>query len=157
MERRYGFGHLHFITCSCYRRTPLLDTAKARDAFLESLIQVRARFDFALVGYVVMPEHVHLLMSEPNSGDPSLVMKSLKEQVSRRLCSTRDGDHFWQRRFYDFNVWSERKWNEKLNYIHHNPVKRGLVEQARDWRWSSYSYLLARREEYLSAQSGTAL
>jgi putative transposase len=154
LKRIYGCGHLHFITCSCYRRTPLLGSAKARDLFLKVLGEVRDRYDFALIGYVVMLEHFHLLMSEPNAGDPSTVMKVLKQRVSRALRrrGKRGGagqlrlwkeaaiaryPHFWQRRFYDFNVWSTKKKNEKLNYMHFNPVKRGLVERPTEWLWSS--------------------
>jgi hypothetical protein len=47
---------------------------------------------------------------------------------------------FWQRRFYDFNVWSVRKKNEKMNYMHFNPVKRGLVKDPQDWPWSSHCF-----------------
>lgn len=157
LERRYGLGHLHFITCSCYRRKPLLATAHARDLFLQILAQVRDRYDFALLGYVVMPEHIHLLISEPTVGTPSDVMKALKQRVSRALrrkrrkaaagqLEFRDDSalkryaHFWQRRFYDFNVWSARKRNEKLNYMHFNPVKRKLAQTPKDWPWSSYRF-----------------
>ena len=61
LERRYGQRQLHFITCSCYRRRPLLGTGRRRDAFLRILNEVRERYQFWLVGYVVMPEHIHLL------------------------------------------------------------------------------------------------
>jgi len=64
-KRFYGAGHLHFITCSCYRRHPLLGTQKRRDLFLTVPEQVRKRYRFVVVGYVVMPEHIHLLLSEP--------------------------------------------------------------------------------------------
>ena len=73
-----------------------------------------------------MPEHIHLIISEPNVGNPSLVMKTLKEHVARTLRNQYVREHFWQRRFYDFNIWSDSKRNEKLNYIHHNPVKRKI-------------------------------
>src|SRR5271156_905046 len=76
LERRYGQRHLHFITCSCYRRRPLLGTARKRDAFLKILDEVRERYQFSLVGYVVMPEHVHLLISEPEVGNPSTAMQA---------------------------------------------------------------------------------
>jgi putative transposase len=79
LERRYGLGHLHFITSSCYDRRPLLGTPRARDGFLEILSEVRDQFDFALVGYVVMPEHIHLLISEPSIGNPSVVNESTEE------------------------------------------------------------------------------
>ena len=157
LERWYGHGDLHFITCSCYRRKPLLGTPGARDVFLKILAQVRDRYDFGLIGYVVMPEHIHLLISEPNVGNPSDVMKALKQRVSRALRRKRrartkrqiefwaESDlqryaHFWQRRFYDFNVWSAKKRNEKLNYMHFNPVNRKLAGTPKDWRWSSYRF-----------------
>jgi hypothetical protein len=65
LKRYYGAGDLHFITCSCYRRQPLLGTTRRRDLFLTVLEQVRKRYEFVVVGYVVMPEHIHLLISEP--------------------------------------------------------------------------------------------
>ena len=158
LERRFGQGQLHFITCSCYRRRPFLGAARKRDAFLKILDDVRRRYDFLLVGYVVMPEHIHLLMSEPKIGTPSTVMQALKQRVSRLLRRKprrrRDPNQlrlwrdvpdagprsFWQRRFYDFNVWSRRKRIEKLQYMHMNPVKRGLVADAKLWPWSSYRF-----------------
>jgi REP element-mobilizing transposase RayT len=85
LERRYGQHHLHFITCSCYRRRPLLGTARKRDAFLKILDEVRERYQFSLVGYVVMPEHIHLLISEPEVLNPSTVMQALKQRVARSL------------------------------------------------------------------------
>ena len=157
LRRYYGHGHLHFITFSCFRRRPLLGTRRAREHFLSILDQVRARYEFRLVGYVVMPEHVHLLLSEPRKGNPSKVLQVLKQRVSRALRRARrksragqislrfaedrsDAAHFWQRRFYDFNVWSTSKLKEKLNYMHLNPVKRKLVRHPKDWPWSSWAH-----------------
>lgn len=109
----------------------------------------RAKFGFALVGYVVMPEHVHLLVGEPPRATPSDVMRELKQAVALALLPA-DGNQgdtpgkpkqhrtFWQPRSYDFNVWSVQKKNEKLHYMHMNPVKRGLVRSPEDWPWSSY-------------------
>ena len=138
LERRYGQHHLHFSTCSCYQRRPVLASAHERDAFLKILDEVRARFQILLVGYVVMPEHVHLLISEPKIGTPSTVMQVLKQRVAKLLCQSsrrerllgerEDGSRIsWQRRFYDFNVWTKKKRIETLHYMHMNPVKRGLV------------------------------
>ncbi len=134
LHRYYGARHLHFITCSCYQRAPLLGTARRRDLFLAILEQVRQRYGFVVVGYVVMPEHFHLLISEPEKGSPSTVMQVVKQRFARRLLSQlrrarRPGQlslwdteaveaaHVWQRRFYDFNVWSKRKRIEKLRYM----------------------------------------
>jgi REP-associated tyrosine transposase len=143
LKRIYGLGHLHFITFSCHRRLPLLGTARARNIFVEVLDQVRYRFVLLLVGYVVMPEHVHLLISEPMVGTPSTAMQMLKQRVSRLVRKgTEHGKDrsFWETRFYDFNVRTKKKKVEKLVYMHMNPVKRGLVDQPEDWPWSSYSF-----------------
>jgi putative transposase len=145
LERRYGHGDLHFITFSCNQRRPLLGNPDNRDAFLRILSEVRAQYIFRLIGYVVMPEHIHLLVTEPKTDDPSRVLQVLKQRVARsllkRVTSTKtDRSHFWQRRFYDFNVWSGNKITEKLNYMHLNPVKRNLVAHPRDWPWSSWGY-----------------
>ncbi len=142
-ERFHGAGDLHFITCSCYRRQPLLGTPRRRDLFLTVLEQVRRRYQFVVAGYVVMPEHIHLLIGEPQEKNPSTVMQALKLGFARRVLAEanrkRDPDrnrhfdyapqHIWQKRFYDFNVWTERKRIEKLRYMHRNPVKRGLVSR----------------------------
>jgi len=157
LVRIYGHGHMHFVTFSCYRRQALLGSVGTRSLFVAVLGEVRRRYQFRLVGFVVMPEHVHLLMSEPGKGDPSKVIQALKQTVSRRLRSKSGrkivgiqlplslvGEdsypHFWQHRFYDFNVWSDEKKIEKLEYMHQNPVKRGLVQDPKDWAWSSYGF-----------------
>jgi putative transposase len=78
LHRYYGAGYSHFITTSCYQRRPLLNNPHIRDLFLDVLEQVRRRYHLIVIGYVVMPEHVHLLLTEPQRGDPSDVMKALK-------------------------------------------------------------------------------
>jgi putative transposase len=85
LRRYYGAGHLHFITTSCYRRLPLLEKPQHRDLLLEVLERVRWRYHFVVVGYVIMPEHMHLLLSEPERGDPSKVMQAIKQGFARRL------------------------------------------------------------------------
>jgi putative transposase len=162
LHRYYGSGFLHFITTSCYQRQPWLRTAQRRDLFLRTLEQVRRRYHFVVVGYVVMPKHVHLLLSEPERANPSIVMQAIKQCFARRLLrhlrtranhrqeslwnSDLQAGHVWQVRFYDFVVWTERKRIEKLRYMHRNPVKRGLVLEPEQWPWSSYrSYAYGER------------
>lgn len=142
LKRYYGQGHLHFITCSCYRRLPRLGAARERDLFLRVLEETRQGYGFAVIGYVVMPEHVHLLISEPDRGTPSTVMQVLKQRVARQanLRSHASSAPFWERRFHDFNVWSQKKRNEKLHYMHRNPLTRNLVSDPNDWPWSSYRF-----------------
>ncbi|HET9401296.1 MAG TPA: transposase [Candidatus Acidoferrales bacterium] len=165
LKRYYGLGDLHFITFSCYRRLPLLGTVRARTAFVKALAQVRGKYGCKLVGYVVMPEHVHLLIGEPEQGNPSTVVHSLKLRVSKRMRRSRKRTtgaatlpfreeeihlpHFWQKRFYDFNVYSSKKRKEKLEYMHQNPVTRKLVKDPKDWIWSSYASYSGRGTELI--------
>ena len=74
LKRYYGLGDLHFVTFSCYRRRPLLGTPRSRDCFVKILDQVRSKQNFLLLGFVVMPEHVHLLVSEPAGSNPSVAL-----------------------------------------------------------------------------------
>src|ERR1700761_6975953 len=134
---RYCGGHdLHFITISCYHRQSFLNTSASRDMFVETLEETRQKYEFRVAGYVVMPEHVHLLVSEPNVGTLSTVLQVVKQRTTRKVNDVIKGQ-MWQRRFYDFNVFTQEKQTEKLLYIHENPVKRGLVLSAEDWKWSS--------------------
>jgi putative transposase len=135
--KRYQFtGDLHFITFSCYRLNAYLATASARSRFEEALERTRLRYKFCVIGYAVMPEHVHLLLSEPVMVPLSKALHSLKLSMAK-LSVQRP---FWQARYYDFNVFTARKHVEKLRYIHRNPVKRGLVKEPQDWRWSSFRH-----------------
>ncbi len=85
LERFYGAGDLHFITFSCYRREALLVPGARRDLLLRILERVRRRYRLVVLGYVVMPEHVHLLISEPQRGTVSTVIQALKVGFVRSL------------------------------------------------------------------------
>src|SRR5208283_4080024 len=89
LKRYYGAGDVHFITCSCYQRKPWLDTGERRDLFLKVLEEVRKEHRFVVLGYVVMPEHFHLLMSEPHVGTPSTAMQSVKQRFAQRVVPRR--------------------------------------------------------------------
>jgi len=141
LKRFQQSRQLHFLTFSCYRRRPKLEDPHACSTFLSALERVRQQYGLCVYGYVVMPEHVHLLISEPERGKLAQSMQSLKQSVARTL-ALRAAEPFWQARYYDFNVWSERKFVEKLRYIHRNPVERGLVERPEDWIWSSFRHYI---------------
>lgn len=88
LHRTYGAHHLHFITNSCYHRLPFFDAPCAPDRFLAILEQTRQKYRFVVVGYVLMPEHIHLLITEPEIGTPSTVMQVLKQRSARSLAQT---------------------------------------------------------------------
>jgi putative transposase len=126
---------------------------------------VRHTFGLQVYGYVVMPEHVHLLLSEPQRDTLADALKSLKQGVSRRLISDplkpKAGlngplipvEHFWQKRYYDFNIRNCSQFVEKLRYIHRNPVKAGLCERPEDWQWSSFRHYATGAEGRVEIES----
>jgi putative transposase len=124
----------HFVTFSCYHRLPHLRDERLRDLFVECLERMRCNYRFRVYAYVVMPEHVHLLVSEPEGEVLAKAIQALKISVARRAMSYRAecDAAFWQKRYYDHNVRTHESFVEKLRYIHRNPVKRGLVEKPED-------------------------
>jgi len=153
LKRYQQAGDLHFITFSCYRRQPLLGTPQARRIFEQTLEQVRRWYGFYVTGYVVMPEHVHLLVSEPERASLAVAIQMLKQMVARKLHSLALGFPFWQARYYDFNVWTAKKRIEKLRYMHRNPVERGLVERPEGWAWSSFRHYVTGIEGAVEIES----
>jgi putative transposase len=144
LERFQHTGDLHFVTFSCYGKEPYLSETSAKETFEVSLEKMHRTYKFDVAGYVVMPNHVHLLIGEPPEVGLARALQALKISVSKR----RPEKPFWHRRYYDFNVFSLKKQLEKIDYMHQNPVTRGLVDSAAEWKWSSYRY-------YASGTSGT--
>ena len=156
LKRYIGRGDLHFITFTCYQRRALRGGVRSRNLAAKILDEVRAKYGFALVGYVLMPEHVHLLINELPSVRPARIIQVFKQRVSRQMrergrpprgqLALRFSEErtelrrFWQRRYYDFNVYSKEKLREKLDYMHANPVEEKLVTHPRDWPWSSWTF-----------------
>jgi putative transposase len=167
LTRFHESGQSHFVTFCCYHRRRLLDTDRSCRIFESALERVRRSYRLYVYGYVVMPEHVHLLLSEPNCPTQAKiglewatraqhyaladVLKSLKQGVSRRLLG--NAEHFWQKRYYDFNIRNYAQFVEKLRYIHRNPVKRGLCERPEDWEWSSFQHYTSGCEGRVEIES----
>jgi putative transposase len=175
LMRFHHSGQNHFVTFCCYHRRQLLTTDASRRIFELALERVRRKFRLFVYGYVIMPEHVHLLLSEPKeilggdvhtSGGPlkpsfglsgnahetlADALKSLKQGVARRLIG--DAEHFWQKRYYDFNIRDYPQFLEKLRYIHRNPVKAGLCERPEDWQWSSFRHYATGSEGRVEIES----
>jgi putative transposase len=147
----------HSLTFSCYGRQPFFSGHHAPNWFLETLGEARDAGLFDLWAYVIMPEHVHLVLLPAEGVPVRQILFRLKRPLTQRVLAwvrgTRpvflermadrqpDGTvthRFWQRGGgYDRNLRSVKDINEKINYIHDNPVRRGLVAQSKDWLWSS--------------------
>jgi len=150
--RRYEDGLVRFVTFSTYLRLPLFSNDAIKDRFADSLAAARARDGFRLFAWVVMPEHIHLVVW-PDATPLSKTLAGLKRGFAReviarwreldasiltRLEDTRGATRFWQRGGgYDRNIRDDDELREKIRYTHENPVKRGLVAKEFDWPWSS--------------------
>jgi putative transposase len=113
-------GCFHFITFSCYHRLPFLARPGAYSIFENELECVRQQYQFVIAAYVLMPEHVHLLVGEPRISSLATALQVLKQRSSKILKGPAEAQ-FWQTRYYDFNVHNEKKRIEKLRYMHRIP------------------------------------
>jgi putative transposase len=151
LKRFQASGQSHFITFSCYRRLPNLSELQFCEGLLAALEAARKHSGMRVYGFVLMPEHVHLLVSEPDRSTLADVIRSVKFSSAKRVRRLRangcGSGPFWQKRYYDRNIRNYRDFLEKLRYIHRNPVKRGLVENPEDWAWSSFRH-------YVSGEAG---
>jgi len=151
-------GHAHELTFSCFRRLPLLKRDRCRRWFLAALESGRQRRHLALWAYVIMPEHVHVIVYPHDSRyEVRLIRTAFKVPVQRKalaflrrdapayLDRLRDEQpngkvhyRFWQRGGgYDRNITEPATLRSMIEYIHNNPVRRGLVSRPTDWPWSS--------------------
>ncbi len=142
-------GHAYFVTFSCYRRRRLLDDKRAGGIVIHFLAAQLANQEGTCLGFVVMPDHVHALVHFSNAGRLSIFMNQWKRRSSMLIKGLyRDGlpsygqrmdleGPIWQPKYYVFNIYSEAKAKEKLDYMHDNPVRAGLARRAQDWPHSS--------------------
>ncbi len=149
-------GQAHYLTFSCHQNKNYLRKDRTRKWFIEALFQARAKHKFELWGWVIMPNHIHLLILPQHGGKICEILKSIKQPIARKAsnwlrkktCSSRlehatptytQVIRFWQRGGgYDRNIYSVEEIYEKLNYLHRNPVRQGLVNHPDEWFWSSF-------------------
>ena len=145
-------GTARFVTFSCYYRLPSLSHAGAKESVVEALDRARAKHGFCLLGYVLMPEHVHLVLFPPEAMKLGLVIREIKSISAKRYFSLSTIGSpgarrvFWQSRCCDHNCRTPETVREKIRYCHNNPVKRGLVSEPSEWEWSSHNWYQGRRD-----------
>ena len=149
--------YVHFITFSVYRRRRLLDLDQPKRIVLGVLNHLLDSMAARCVGFVLMPNHVHALIWLPEPGDITRFLHGWKRMSSFRIRQWHaqqapnyfqgfgPGDKFWQPKSYIFHIHSEAKLREKLDYMHLNPVRAGLVAKAEQWRWSSARWYIYRQ------------
>ena len=141
--------HAHFLTFSCYGKRRYLNHDRCKKIVLGTFSAQLKRLDAICVGFVIMPNHVHAIVWFKVQENLSELVKQWKRTSSYRIKQLQTGPlaeygsllppdkPVWQARYYDFNLYSRRKIQEKLNYMHGNPVRAGLVDDATSWPWSS--------------------
>ena len=157
-------GRARFVTFCIHRRLPVLTNDPFRRIVVDAIDKSRAAHGFALLAYVIMPEHVHLVLWPTEVMKLGTVVGEIKRyaareilshllktggQVPDRLTVSRNSVQrrvVWQRRCYDHNCRSEKSVWEKVEYCHQNPVKRGLVKDVEDWEWSSFRWYNGDRD-----------
>jgi len=151
-------GHAHFLTYSCYQRLPLLSRERTRRWVIEAMEATRRTLNVSLWAYVIMPEHVHLLLfPEDAHFEMRHILVALKKPISTAAHKylLESGDTRWLERLsvtypsrrvfrfwqagggFDHNIFHEKTVPVIIDYIHANPVRRGLVDHPTDWEWSS--------------------
>lgn len=165
-RKRYeGLNHARFLTESCFQRRPFLNRDRTRHWFIDAVSRAATKHQFELWARVIMPEHVHLLLfPEPGGSTISDILTSVKQSVSVRAVAwvkqhapaslrhmadpRRNGviiHRFWQPGGgYDRNLWSPKHIWKTIDYIHTNPVARGLCARPEDWPWSSAAWYADR-------------
>jgi len=153
------------LTANTHWRACIFDSDRYKLKFVQTLGDLRTELGFKIIGYVLMPDHCHLMIWPGARANPSQIMQRLSERTANFILRNLRRNlvfpwcqkvlkqfelpptvhhharyRAWQKRRYDMNIWSERKRIEQINYMHHNPVKRGLVAQTGDWPWSSWRF-----------------
>jgi putative transposase len=156
-------GALHFVTANIVDRTPIFRQSESCLAFMTVLSDQRPKWPFKLVAYVLMPDHVHLIVNPPDGRIRELV-GALKSLSARALIASASALSFtkasqeskklvrqvWQESFKAMPLWSPRMIWQKINYVHNNPLKARIVTSAKDYAWSSFRAFYFESGEPLS-------
>lgn len=148
----------HYLTMVNFKRVPVLKSEKACQFFVDVLAETREKHPFKLIGYVIMPNHVHLILN-PVECDISLVGKALKGISARKIIDWLKENNFqtsleklalpktqkrnhsyavWQKKVTSIDLSSPKFIRQKLNYVHLNPIRAGFCDHPAKWKWSSY-------------------
>lgn len=160
-------GQAHELTFTCYQRIPMLARDRTREWFVQVLDRARKKIGFEIWAYVIMPDHAHVLVwpkhMEATTGrmlhaiKQPVAVRAIRwlranspkflERLSHELPSGEVKHRLWEvGGGYDRNMWTgDAIWNA-VRYIHQNPVRKGLVEKAADWKWSSAAWYAGRED-----------
>ncbi len=162
MKRREIDGAARFVTFSCQHRLPLFSNPRIALVFVDAMVAVRRRFRMRLFAWVVMPEHIHMLVRPSDGDELGPALRSMKMSVSKRVIARwvdmnatildriddgRGRPRFWQKGGgFDRVVRSNEEFCREVHYVHRNPAERGLVDRPQDWKWSSVRWWMGMRD-----------
>jgi REP element-mobilizing transposase RayT len=151
-------GALHYFTGNFFNRLPVFTEDLCCQAFIDEFRTLNQVWPSKLVSYVLMPDHFHLI-SNPCDGQIQNFARDLKGLTAKAIVQatqrfsfpeTEEGHQVWQESFKDVPLWSLWMIWQKINYIHGNPVKAGLVRSAKDYHWSSFRSFYSQGDEPLA-------
>ncbi len=150
-----NLGTARFVTFCCYRLERHLAEERAIGLVVKHMDLARNKHRFKLLAYVIMPEHVHLVLFPEENMKLGLVIGEIKSMVAREYFALANGDSirrhlFWQKRCYDHNCRTPESVKEKIVYCHNNPGRRGLVAEPGEYKWSSYNWYRGKRDVLLA-------
>jgi len=165
LEQFDHLGTIRFVTFSCYHRYGWLTEHEVPETFLKRLDEIRVQNGIGVLAYVIMPDHIHLVLFSPDTRALTETVKQLKAQTAEDVLSlwkSRDGaiparlqiedpeypseHHLWQSGCEDSNCRGGQSVREKIQHCHTNPVRRGLVREPGEWPWSSYRWFQGERD-----------
>jgi len=155
------FNNFHYVTTVTYKRLPIFRTEKPCQIFVDVLQEIREIHSFKLIGYVIMPDHVHLILN-PLEEKISVILRKIKGKAGRLIVDWLTENGFqtslekllisaktdrqkyavWGKDFSAIDLWSPKFLHQKLNYIHLNPIRAKLCDHPAKWKWSSYQAYL---------------
>lgn len=140
MHKRYNLPNCaHFITTNTYKRLPILRNPEFMVVIIENLKFYRKKYNFKLIGFVILPDHIHLLLILPSAHNISDLIRDFKSFTSSQINRLRGKKgRVWQEGFYDLVIDREDKLIQKLNYIHKNPLRRNLTKDLNEYKYSSF-------------------
>ena len=171
MKHYDGGGDARFITFGTYKKLPLITNNEIRNIIIDAIALIRKRFKFRLLGYVLMPEHIHLVIIPADGTKVGRIIGEIKREsavkileimvninssILNKLEVIRNGVRkhaFWQRRCYDHNCRTHESVWKAIEYCHNNPVNRGLVNEPSSWIWSSYRYYYGKDKVVIEIDS----
>lgn len=148
-RRIFEDGYSYYLTIVTYQRRPILidNITLLRKSFAQS----KKRFEYTIDAIVVLPDHIHMVITPKKAIEYPKIVGAIKAYFSRNYHAEEDevleqssSRHkkrykaIWQKKYYEHTIRDEKDWYETMEYMQYNPVKHGLVERVEDWEFSSF-------------------